>query len=502
MNILLVDDAKESRMLIEKILTCAGYESVHFATSAHEAYEMLGLDEEGDPEGGKGSNPYKIDLILMDLFMPPVDGIEATRHIKRFDNLRDIPIIIITAIGDLEVLEAAFEAGAMDYITKPLNSTELLARVRSALTLKKEIDQRKSHADELKKLSFVVAQSPSQTIITDPDGAIEYINSACTKDLGYSEEEVLGSHFKSLFHSDHGPAFFDSIWSSIKRGNIWRGDISFKKSDGSPISELQSISPIKNKDGVITNVVSVMVDDTGRKATEAALKEKSHQLHILSTELHDLTMEMSDLEEKERKNFAAILHENIGQHLTVINLAWSHLLKLLPKNEETMESAEEIQSLLEETIKTTRAITSELYPSVPTGLEIKEVLSWYGDSFLKHNNVKTFIDIDPGTEELSEGTRELILKLVKESIQNSIKHADPSEVDVKVYEEHGSLKIKVEDNGRGFSEDGPPRKRDGGIGLILMRERVKEHRGTLNIESSPEGGTSVNISIPPYPLIK
>lgn len=90
-----------------------------------------------------------IDLILLDVLMPGDSGIDACRKIKDNPVTEDISIIMMTASEDVTHLEAAFEAGAMDYLTKPFNRIELLVRIRSALRLKHAIDQRKGHEMEL-----------------------------------------------------------------------------------------------------------------------------------------------------------------------------------------------------------------------------------------------------------------------------------------------------------------------------------------------------------------
>ena len=94
-----------------------------------------------------------VDLILMDISMPEIDGIMACQQIHAADHLADIPILMVTASTEAEDLELAFAAGALDYITKPLNKIELLARVRSALLLKHEIDRRKAAERELAELA-------------------------------------------------------------------------------------------------------------------------------------------------------------------------------------------------------------------------------------------------------------------------------------------------------------------------------------------------------------
>ena len=143
MAILIVDDSPDQHLLLRALLTKAGYGDILEAESAKAAFTLLNLD------GSDLSAP--IDLILMDVLMPELDGVSACRQIKSTVHLRDIPVIMVTAKNDLGNLKDAFAAGAMDYINKPVNSVELLARVSSALALKHEMDCRKERESELRR---------------------------------------------------------------------------------------------------------------------------------------------------------------------------------------------------------------------------------------------------------------------------------------------------------------------------------------------------------------
>lgn len=142
MGILIVDDSEEMRQSLQRLLQAVGYPESYTAGSAGEAFRMLGMTPE--PVSGP-----KIDVILMDVVMPQMNGLAACRHIKAQARLRDIPILVVTGRNEDHDLEAAFAAGAMDYLVKPIRLVELLARLRSALMLKQELDCRKAREQEL-----------------------------------------------------------------------------------------------------------------------------------------------------------------------------------------------------------------------------------------------------------------------------------------------------------------------------------------------------------------
>lgn len=143
MKILIVDDSRHVRTQLKLLLKSADYTDLLFAETASEAFGLLGVDS---PDEGNCT----VDLILLDIIMPDIDGINSCRILKTIERLKDIPIIMVTGDTSEESLQQAFEAGATDYITKPLKKIELLARVGAALRLKQETDARKNRELQLR----------------------------------------------------------------------------------------------------------------------------------------------------------------------------------------------------------------------------------------------------------------------------------------------------------------------------------------------------------------
>ena len=204
MRTLVVDDSPDVRELVHAILTTEGQTEVLTAESAHDAFRHLAIE---DHESGDTA----IDLILMDIMMSDMDGISACRRIKAVERLRDIPIIMVTGRTDPEDLQRAFAAGAIDYIIKPLNTVELLARVSSALALKREIDVRKAQERELLEKNLDLAQTLKEVKVLRGFIPICFSCKKIRDDQGswHTIEAYIEAHSEVDFHHGLCPACMD-----------------------------------------------------------------------------------------------------------------------------------------------------------------------------------------------------------------------------------------------------------------------------------------------------
>ncbi|UNJ91797.1 fused response regulator/phosphatase [Bacillus mycoides] len=160
MSILIVDDNPVNIFVIEKILKQAGYRDLVSLNSAQELFEYIHF-------GKDSSRHNEIDLILLDIMMPEIDGLEVCRRLQNEEKFKDIPIIFVTALEDANKLAEALDIGAMDYITKPINKVELLARMRVALRLKSELNWHKEQEENLRN-ELDLATQVQRNLLSSP----------------------------------------------------------------------------------------------------------------------------------------------------------------------------------------------------------------------------------------------------------------------------------------------------------------------------------------------
>jgi two-component system, cell cycle response regulator len=162
-TILIVDDLIQNIQVLGRTLETQGY-SITYALSGKEALQRL--------------QAIQPDLILLDLLMPEMSGLEVCEQIKKNSNYQHIPILFLTASHEEEHLIEAFEKGAADYVTKPFRSTELLARVQTHIQLKRQTRQLQQSEN---KLNTIVTYIKDGILIVDESGVVKFANPAAAQ---------------------------------------------------------------------------------------------------------------------------------------------------------------------------------------------------------------------------------------------------------------------------------------------------------------------------------
>jgi class 3 adenylate cyclase len=154
-TILIVDDEPFNVDYLEQELEDLGYQTVS-AANGQEALDLVAADPP--------------DLILLDVMMPVLDGFAACTRLKESDDTRLIPVIIMTALDAMEDRIRGIEAGADDFLTKPVDPRELIARIQTALKLKQAMDRKLAEVSRAKDhFAKFVPEAVKRLVAEDPD---------------------------------------------------------------------------------------------------------------------------------------------------------------------------------------------------------------------------------------------------------------------------------------------------------------------------------------------
>ena len=146
---LVVDDSRVNRLILVRLLTGLGLEALE-AENGVEALDLL------------RAHPEAIDLVLLDVVMPELDGYETLAAMKTDDSTRHIPVIIVSAVEELDSVVRCIELGATDYLTKPINPRILEARVNASLAAKRLRDLELEYVDQQRRLNETIERQKSE----------------------------------------------------------------------------------------------------------------------------------------------------------------------------------------------------------------------------------------------------------------------------------------------------------------------------------------------------
>jgi len=217
MRILIVDDSEDSRDLAEGTLLSAGYDDVVTAASGWEALKILDVGRNSDERPD-------FDIALLDIVMPDMDGVETCSRIRNDQRYTDLPIIMLTSVDDMDTLSNAFVAGANDYVTKPVNRMELIARVRAALRLKAELDRRQARERELLGFLSSWGNRRASLWIDEATGLFvgEVAEAYLTSANGYDSNEAMSIVALTIdrfdgYRTAHGDNAANGVLSQVAR---------------------------------------------------------------------------------------------------------------------------------------------------------------------------------------------------------------------------------------------------------------------------------------------
>ncbi len=259
-----------------------------------------------EAENGAGALAYcrehRPDLILLDIMMPVVDGVNACRQIRQLPGFMDTPILMVTALGDMDSITRSFDAGATDYIPKPINSLILRQRVQH---LVRGARAQAALRDSEERHRLITENMTDAVWLMDLRFNLVYVSPVVERTLGYTAEEVRQLHSRrqlltpasqkaitQLFARDLAPELLTQPGYHVSRTL----ELEYYRSDGTTRWSEVTLSLVRDDRDYATGVLAVGRDITERKKAEARilqlnadLTRRARELAALNTASQTLT---------------------------------------------------------------------------------------------------------------------------------------------------------------------------------------------------------------------
>jgi two-component system phosphate regulon sensor histidine kinase PhoR len=471
-KILVVDDQPDFLVMLSKILALAGYQ-VKQAPDGQEGLRM--------------ARAWRPDLIITDWMMPVMDGADLCRAVKEDPDLRTTYVIMLTAKTSTEDLVYGLDVGADDYIMKPMERTELLARVRAGLRISRLQQELQTHlaltSQERAQLAAILTNMAEPVIVTDPNGIILGLNPAAQRFFLPPGKEMKGEPISALGSDELAQLFARALGGESTEETL-SGEVHLERNQ----VLFARLAPISDADWQHIGWVATLQDVTHFKELDRAKSEAVAQV------AHDLKSPL----------------------MTIYGFA--EVLSLSPRlNDDEREAAHCIRS----SVRFIRALVDNLLDleRIESGLAKREKcdLALLASSASEEvslqaaqKNVKIVPTFTPGLPPIL-GDPTYLRQAIVNLLSNAVKYSpEGGRVRINVgWEGSDSLVVSVADKGPGIPPEALPRlferfyrvpgqeKQTGtGLGLAIVKSVAQAHGGRAWVESQLGKGSVFYLSFP------
>lgn len=217
-------------------------------------------------------------------------------------------------------------------------------------------------------------------------------------------------------------------------------------------------------------------------------------------ELQHLSARLITAQEEERRTIARELHDEVGQVLTAIRVELAVAQRAIDAAGGNTRVLEDARSVTEGALATVRDLSHLLHPALLDDLGLAAAVEWYLRGFSKRYDIRAEVLHDQFGERLASEIETSVYRIVQEALTNVAKHARATTCRVYLQRLAHTVLITIEDDGVGFVQtdrDRPDARV--GLGLVSIRERATELRGTVRLESAPGRGTRLTVELPARP---
>jgi DNA-binding response OmpR family regulator/two-component sensor histidine kinase len=473
-TILVADDEAMNVELLKAILTPDHFRVIT-ASNGAETLDILAKE--------------KVDLLLLDVMMPKIDGFEVTRRIRANKKTKNLPVILITALRETEERITGIEAGCDEFVTKPFDKHEVLARIKTLLRL----NYYRSQIDEKERLEQVINKMNDGLIVCDAEGKVDRFNQKSREllnddDLSAGWLERLGKSFKIGYPGDlAGDLRVRALELDLER------------------PETTATRPL------ILSFSSSLIQDTDGKTVSIVIL------------LHDVTRQRKEQFEKE--DFLSLMYKKLRIPLA---LSLEHLA-LLQKSTASMENQPFKKSVditvdkVTEFLREVEKIFDFLAANAPArygekGVEKVDLRMQQVEALIKAavqkfpgRKIECKMDLPSGLGlPISE---ELFTIILDNLVENAVKFNNQAlaKIGFSVALDGGYVRFTINDNGPGIPSEekrnifntfyqigkyGAEAAKGLGLGLAIVDKIVKASHGKIRVDHPADGGASISVAFP------
>ncbi|GBD94399.1 sensor protein ZraS [bacterium BMS3Abin05] len=493
--ILLVEDQPEHVRFTKYFLQKKGYDVITTPSA---------------PEAVKLAKRSDFDLILLDVMLADGSGIDVCEKIRRNDRLKNVPIIMLTSRGDLADKLKSFEAGADDYIVKPFQLEELLARVELLIRTKELRESEERYRDLVENLQDLV-------FIIQPDGTIRGVNRKTEELLDQKRDIIIGTSFHDFVYPDFRNSF-EKLLRIVEKEDSVKGAYLKIVMPGRRIIPVRVNASAMRVGGWILQIRLIMRDVTEEERLEAEIQ---HYTRLLEEKVADKTRQLNATQQKlilaektaSLGQLAAGVAHELRNPLNIIGTSIYYLSKVIQNgNKKVQEHLEIIQSEIE---RAQRIVTNLLNFSRKSSDERETVdvnrilnnLITLIEKDLRNSDIELQLDLKPVPYCLAniDDLKQIFLNLIinaKEAMANG------GILSISIdYSPEGWVLVEISDTGAGIPKEIQPKIFDPffttkgemngtGLGLSIVQSGVRRNKGEIDLESEPGEGTTFTIRFP------
>jgi PAS domain S-box-containing protein len=492
-DVLLVDDRAEDLVVMTTILEGPEYNIVTARSGAEALKRLLEQD---------------FAVILLDVFMPIMDGFELAAMIKKRERSRDTPLIFLTAAGsDVTRIYQGYALGAVDYLPKPVDPdvvrakvaifAELFRRARRLEAQGKALREAERRERELQITELKLAAERRFTNLAEAipqivwtaggQGDLQYANHRFTEYTGIELDAARGDSWLAAVHPEDAAQCVAGWREAVKSGAAYEGEFRLRRSDGTYRWHISRAVPERNADGKIVAWLGTITDFEDLKQAIRA-----------------------------RDEFLSIASHELRTPLTALKLRLQALLyakgldeKLEKKLESATRQTQRLERLIDNLLDISRITTGHLELE-PEELELAELTHDVVERLRDEASASgSQIQFEATSRAAGHWDRLRLEQVVTNLVSNAVKYGEGKPIVVRVSADNGTAEISVRDRGIGIADEdrerifhqferAANRRAPGGLGmgLYITRQIVEAHRGKIEVQSKHGEGSLFRVELP------